>query len=122
VQHLRHDQRLFLTEPNTGETTKGVAPGYAFLSHAGAKRLFRRSHHMPYLQSDTIEAVVYDERDHLLKTKFRADGKVMVYEEVPQEVYDSLIFADSISYFFQEKIEGSYRVREVFSDTRGKSR
>ncbi len=77
---------------------------------------------MPYLQSDTIEAVVYDERDHLLKTKFRADGKVMVYEEVPQEVYDSLIFADSISYFFQEKIEGSYRVREVFSDTRGKSR
>ncbi len=77
---------------------------------------------MPYLQSDTIEAVIYDECDHLLKTKFRADGKVMVYEDVPQEVYDSLIFAESISQFFQEKIEGSYRVREVFSDVRDKSR
>ncbi|MES2254877.1 MAG: KTSC domain-containing protein [Pseudomonadota bacterium] len=69
---------------------------------------------MPYLQSHTIEAVVYDERDHLLKTKFRADGKVMIYEDVPQEVYDSLIFADSISEFFQENIVGAYRAREVF--------
>jgi len=67
---------------------------------------------MPYLQSETIEAVVYDERDHLLKTRFRADGKVMIYEDVPQEIYDSLIFADSISEFFQEKIEGAYRARE----------
>jgi len=67
---------------------------------------------MPYLQSETIEAVVYDERDHLLKTRFRADGKVMIYEDVPQEIYDSLIFADSISEFFHEKIEGAYRARE----------
>jgi KTSC domain-containing protein len=69
---------------------------------------------MPYLQSDTIEAVVYDERDHRLKTKFRVDGKVMIYEDVPQEIYDSLIFADSISEFFQENIAGAYRAREVF--------
>ena len=68
---------------------------------------------MPYLQSETIEAVAYDERDHLLKTRFRADGRVMIYEDVPQEIYDSLIFAESISDFFQEKIEGTYRAREV---------
>jgi hypothetical protein len=74
---------------------------------------FCRSLHMPYLQSETIEAVAYDERDHLLKTRFRADGRVMIYEDVPQEIYDSLIFADSISDFFQEKIEGTYRAHEV---------
>lgn len=66
---------------------------------------------MPYLQSDTIEAVSYDEAAHLLKIKFRADGHVAIYEDVPQDIYDSLIFADSISEFFQSHIAGHYRVR-----------
>ncbi len=68
---------------------------------------------MPYLQSDAIEAVTYDEASHILRTKFREDGRVRVYENVPQEVYDSLIFADSISAFFRDHIEGAYPVREV---------
>lgn len=76
---------------------------------------------MPYLQSDTIEAVSYDERAHLLKTRFRADGKVLIYEDVPQEVYDSLIFADSVSEFFQEEIAGAYRAREEFPGATGKA-
>ena len=67
---------------------------------------------MPYLQSDTIEAVSYDEDAHLLKIRFRTDGHVTVYEGVPQEIYDSLIFADSISEFFEAHIAGIYRVRE----------
>lgn len=66
---------------------------------------------MPYLQSDTIEAASYDEAAHLLKIKFRADGHVAVYEDVPQDIYDSLIFADSISEFFYSHIAGHYRVR-----------
>jgi hypothetical protein len=68
---------------------------------------------MPYLQSIAIEAVAYDEKAHLLKAKFRADGKVVIYENVPPEVYDSLIFADSISTYFREHIEGAYPVRDV---------
>ena len=68
---------------------------------------------MPYLQSLAIEAVSYDESAHALRAKFRAGGKVMVYENVPQDVYDSLIFADSVSRFFREHIEGSYPAREV---------
>jgi hypothetical protein len=68
---------------------------------------------MPFLQSAAIEAVAYDESSHSLRAKFRGDGKVMVYENVPQEIYDSLIFADSISGFFQEHIEGAYPVREA---------
>ena len=71
---------------------------------------------MPYLQSLAIEAVAYDESAHCLRAKFRAGGKVMVYENVPQDVYDSLIFADSISRFFREHIEGAYPAREVSRD------
>ena len=72
---------------------------------------------MRYLQSDAIEAVTYDEASHILRTKFRVDGRVMAYENVPQELYDSLIFADSISAFFHDHIEGAYPVREVSRDT-----
>ena len=68
---------------------------------------------MPYLQSAAIEAVAYDEEAHLLKARFRADGKVLVYENVPPEIYDSLIFADSIGGFFRDHIEGAYPAREV---------
>ncbi len=71
---------------------------------------------MPYLQSVAIEAVAYDERAHLLKARFRADGKVMIYENVPPEVYDSLIFADSISGFLREHIDGNYPAREASPD------
>jgi hypothetical protein len=68
---------------------------------------------MPYLQSIAIEAVAYDEKAHLLEARFRADGRVVVYENVPPEVYDSLIFADSISTYFREHIEGAYPVRDA---------
>ena len=63
---------------------------------------------MPYLQSVTIEAVAYDEDRHILKARFRADGRVMVYENVPPEIYDSLIFADSIGTYFRDHIEGAF--------------
>jgi hypothetical protein len=68
---------------------------------------------MPYLQSAAIEAIVYDEDAHLLKARFRTDGKVLIYENVPPEVYDSLIFADSIGAFFRNHIEGAYPAREA---------
>ena len=68
---------------------------------------------MPYLQSLSIEAVTYDESAHALRARFRAGGKVMVYENVPQDVYDSLIFAESVGSFFREHIEGSYPAHEI---------
>lgn len=68
---------------------------------------------MPYLQSVVIEAVAYDENAHVLKARFRADGRIRVYENVPPEIYDSLIFAESISAYFRDHIEGAYPVREA---------
>ena len=68
---------------------------------------------MPYVQSTAIEAVAYDETAHLLRAKFRADGRVVIYENVPQDVYDALIFADSISTYLQDHIEGIYPAHEI---------
>lgn len=66
---------------------------------------------MPHLQSEIIEAASYDEDARILTVKFRADGRVATYENVPQEIYDSLLFADSVAEFFQTHIAGIYRVR-----------
>jgi hypothetical protein len=68
---------------------------------------------MPFVQSVAIEAVAYDEAAHRLRAKFRRDGRVMVYENVPQDVYDALIFAESMGTYFREHIEGAYPAREI---------
>ena len=72
---------------------------------------------MPFVQSLAIEAVAYDETAHRLRAKFRGDGRVVVYENVPQDVYDSLIFAESIGSYLREHIEGAYPERVI---TKGK--
>jgi KTSC domain len=68
---------------------------------------------MPHVQSIAIESVRYDERARRLTVKFRAGGQMLVYENVPQQIYDSLLFADSISGYFYNHIAGLYRVREI---------
>ena len=73
---------------------------------------------MPYVQSVAIEAVAYDETTHILKARFRGDGKVVAYANVPPDVYDSLIFADSISAYLRDHIEGAYPAREARSGQR----
>jgi hypothetical protein len=115
VQHLRLNQRLFMTGTATFwalHTHDVAAMPIRFAAH-GAKSPLCRSLGMPYLQSAAIETVAYDESTQLLRAKFRGDGKVMVYENVPQDVYDSLIFADLNSSFFHDHIENAYPAREA---------
>ncbi|HEY5084590.1 MAG TPA: KTSC domain-containing protein [Rhizomicrobium sp.] len=73
---------------------------------------------MTYVQSGSIEAVAYDETAKLLRAKFRGDGRVVIYENVPQDVYDALIFAESIGTYFRNRIEGAYPERVI---AKGKS-
>ncbi len=63
------------------------------------------------LQSHAIEAVAYDENARLLRARYRDSGETVVYEGVPQELYDSLIFADSITGFLRDHIEGQFPKR-----------
>ena len=63
---------------------------------------------MHRLQSDVLEAIAYDENAHLLLARFRGNGETVIYEDVPQDVYDAMIFADSLSGYFRDHIEGHY--------------
>lgn len=63
---------------------------------------------MPYVQSSAFEMVAYDEARHMLRATFRRDGHTEVYEQVPQELYDGLIFAHSMSEFFDSNIRDQF--------------
>ena len=66
---------------------------------------------MQHVQSFVIEAVSYDEKSQLLRARYRDSGETVIYEEVPQEIYDSLIFADSITGFLRDRVEGRFPKR-----------
>ena len=68
---------------------------------------------MPFLQSAALKAVFYDEIRHTLRATFRETNKTYVYEGVPQELYDRLLFADSIGAFFNRHIRDRFRFREL---------
>jgi hypothetical protein len=67
--------------------------------------------HAMRVQSFAIEAVAYDESAQLLTARYRDSGKTVIYEGVPQEIYDSLIFAESIGGYFRDHIEGHFQQR-----------
>ena len=64
-----------------------------------------------HTQSHVIESIAYDERSHLLQARYRDSGKTVIYEGVPQEIYDSLLFSDSIGRFLRDHVEGRFVVR-----------
>jgi hypothetical protein len=68
---------------------------------------------MPYVQSSALEQVSYDEVAHTLCATFRETGRTYIYEDVPQEVYDSLLFADSLGAYFNAHIRGHFPYHEV---------
>jgi len=68
---------------------------------------------MPYVQSSALEQISYDEAAHTLYATFRESGRTYVYEEVPQEIYDSLLFADSIGAYFNCHIRDRFSYHEV---------
>jgi hypothetical protein len=68
---------------------------------------------MPYVQSSALEQVSYDEVGHTLCATFRETGRTYIYEDVPQEVYDSLLFADSLGAYFNSHIRDHFSYREI---------
>ena len=68
---------------------------------------------MAYVQSSALEQVSYDERADTLCATFRETGRTYIYQEVPQELYDGLIFADSLGRYFNTHIQGRFPFREI---------
>ena len=93
MQHLRFDQRLQLKREQITATA-----------------VFRG---MPYVQSSALEQISYDEGAHTLCATFRETGRTYIYEDVPQEVYDGLLFADSLGAYFNSHIRDHFPYREI---------
>ena len=68
---------------------------------------------MPYVQSSAFEKVSYDERAHTLRATFRETHRTYVYEDVPVEIYDGLIFSDSLGRYFNCHIRDQFPFHEV---------
>jgi hypothetical protein len=68
---------------------------------------------MPYLQSAVIKAVAYNEAAQRLRATYRSNGEVVEFMDVPLEVYDCLIFADSVAAFLRNHVEGRYPARKL---------
>ena len=68
---------------------------------------------MPYVQSSALEQVSYDEVAHTLCATFRETGRTYIYQDVPQEIYDGLLFADSLGAYFNCHIRDHFHYREI---------
>ena len=68
---------------------------------------------MAYVQSTALEQLSYDERAHTFRARFLESGRIYVYRDVPQELYDGLIFADSLGAFFNRHIGDCLTFEEV---------
>lgn len=105
MQHLRHDHGLFVTGPACRiGVTKG-REGYT-------PRPFRYAA-MVYVQSSALAQLSYDGQKRILRATFRATGRTYLYRGVPQEIYDGLMFADSIGAYFNAHIRDHYPFEEI---------
>jgi hypothetical protein len=68
---------------------------------------------MAYVQSSALEQVSYDEKENVLRAKFRESGRTYVYHHVPQELYERLIFADSLGAYFNAHIRDQFEYEEI---------
>jgi len=68
---------------------------------------------MTYVQSSAIEKVSYDPDAQTLFATFRDSGRTYAYDGVPEEVYDSLLFSDSLGAYFNTHIRDCFPYREL---------
>jgi hypothetical protein len=68
---------------------------------------------MPYVQSSALARVSYDDATHTLCATFRETGRTYVYQNVPAEIYDGLMGADSLGNYFNACIRDHFPFREV---------
>ena len=68
---------------------------------------------MVYVQSTALEQIAYDPKAHVLRAKFRDSGRTYAYQGVPQELYDGLMFADSLGAYFNSHIRDRFAFEEL---------
>ena len=68
---------------------------------------------MTYVQSSAIEQIIYDPEVQPLVATLRDYGRTYIYADVPVEVYDSLLFSDSLCAHFNARIRDRFSYREI---------
>jgi hypothetical protein len=68
---------------------------------------------MVYVQSSAIEKLAYDPASHALRATFRDSGRTYLYRDVPEELYDGLLFADSLGAYFSAHIRDCFDFEEL---------
>lgn len=72
---------------------------------------------MVKVKSSMVKSVGYDAQNKRMRVKF-ADGSLYSYANVPEEVYNRLLDAESIGRFMREYVIGVYeasRITEVIT-------
>ena len=64
------------------------------------------------VNSSSIRAVGYDERDRMLEVEFN-DGRIMQYSGVSAELHRRLMSAPSMVSYFRDNIEESFTGKRV---------
>lgn len=64
------------------------------------------------VRSQELALVGYDKDKNLLEITFRRGG-VYLYRDVPQNVYESLLLAESLGIFFQKEIKEKYICEKI---------
>jgi hypothetical protein len=60
------------------------------------------------VKSSSIVSVGYDGRQQILELEFQG-GRLYQYFDVPRQVYDELVQAESIGRFVNRSVKGNYR-------------
>jgi hypothetical protein len=68
---------------------------------------------MTYVQSSALEQISYDPCSQTLRATFRDCGRTYAYDDVPEEVYDGLLFADSLGAYFNAHIRDQFPFRKL---------
>ena len=76
---------------------------------------------MVYVQSSALARVSYDEATRTLYATFRESGRTYAYQNVPREIYNSLMVADSPGQLFQCLYSGPFSIPGTSERTRNRS-
>jgi len=59
------------------------------------------------IDSSMIEAAAYDNDSKTLYLQYANTGKVFAYEDVPEDIFQELLNADSVGRFVRSEIKGA---------------
>ena len=65
-----------------------------------------------HVQSSNVEAVAYEAESMTLHVWFNSDSHYC-YSGVPEDLYQGLLYADSVGSFLNREIKGTYNYQQI---------